>query len=62
MRRTKQLSISELADKICELEAYIEFLENRLDKHISFSRETDLNRLCLAKSKLNKLKNAFNKV
>jgi len=62
LARTKQLSIPELADKICELEAYIEFLENRLDRHLSFSRDVDINRLCLAKKKLIKLKSKFLKI
>ena len=37
----KELSIPQICDKICELEAYIEHLRDRLNNHWSNNRDSD---------------------
>ena len=37
----KKLSTSQICDKICELEAYIEHLQDRLNNHWSNNRDSD---------------------
>ena len=41
----KELSIPEICDKICELEAYIEYLQDKLKNHWSNDRQKDRNSL-----------------
>ena len=53
---TKKMSLPDIVDNVCEMEAYIEYLENRLDKHLSWSRNSDLTQLNMAKRRLKKLK------
>ena len=54
--KSKNLKISSICEKICELEAYYEYLEDRLNKNLSpFTRKTDKNQLLFVKRKLSEL-------
>lgn len=65
-----KLTIPKLIDKMCELEAYIEFLENRICGVIrTTSRELDIENYNKAtkeykkyKKQLNKLSGGFNEI
>lgn len=55
------LSISEVIDCICELEGFIEYLEDKLTKpYASFTRKQDQSDLYEARTKLSKFKALLN--
>lgn len=55
-RKSKQKTIPQIIDNICEMEAYIEYLEDKLKNHWSYDRNKDRNQLIFANMRLKKLK------
>ena len=59
-RRAKKKTVSQIIDSICEMEAYIEYLEDKLKNHWSYDRKQDKARLGAAKLRFSRLRVQLN--
>ncbi len=59
-RKAKKKTIPQIIDSICEMEAYIEYLEDKLKNHWSYDRNKDKAQLFSAKLRLSKLRAQLN--
>ena len=59
-RKSKKKTIPQIIDSICEMEAYIEYLEDRLKNHWSYDRKQDKAQLSSARLKLSRLRIQLN--